>query len=78
MEHIYETFPKEQLTRELRNFTKVTAQTTPKSYKQANFKQQFQCNGSPIAVAQAELSVVIERLTTRWVSQWAWAMDKAR
>ena len=57
VEHIYETFPKAQLTRESSAFAKVTAQPTAKSYKQANFKQQFQL--SP------ELSAVIECLTTQ-------------
>ena len=66
------------MARELSAFCQSKGPTTAKSYKQANFKQKFQCNGSPIAIAQAELSVVIERLTTRWVSQWAWAMEKAR
>ena len=48
---------------------KVTAQPTAKSYKQANFEQQFQSMGRQLL--SPELSALIEYLTitSEWVSE---------
>ena len=62
---MYETFPKEQLTRKLSTFTKVTAQTTPKSYKQANFKEQFKRVANCCRLS-CQLSLKTWKLT-RWL-----------